>query len=168
VDHRLHGRGLSPLVRSGRIQGRQIYQRKDGCYCDFATDIAAIEGMSGSPVITAQSEVIGILTLAGSGKFRGLSFGASLEEAANFLKNGRRADDGRSARLDRPTTRETLNTDQGFKFLQITSFDSEKHLSHYAAQWILEFVRSLMNLKATETSPGPLYREPNQTRRVSC
>jgi hypothetical protein len=80
------GWGLAPLVRSGRIQGRRIYQRKDGCYCDFATDIAAVEGMSGSPVITAQGELIGILTLAGSGKFHGISFGASLQEAANFLK----------------------------------------------------------------------------------
>ena len=80
------GWGLSPLVRSGHIQGRQIYQRKDGRYCDFAIDIAAAEGMSGSPVISAQGEVIGILTLAGSGQFRGLSFGASLQEAASFLK----------------------------------------------------------------------------------
>ncbi len=80
------GWGLSPLVRSGRIQGRQIYRRQDGCYCDFATDIPAVEGMSGSPVISAQGEVIGILTLAGTGKFRGVSFGASLEEAASFLK----------------------------------------------------------------------------------
>ena len=81
------GWGLAPMVRSGRIQGRQVYQRKDGCYCDFATDIAAVEGMSGSPVISAQGEVIGILTLAGSGQFRGLSFGASLAEAASFLKS---------------------------------------------------------------------------------
>lgn len=80
------GWGLSPLVRSGQMQGRKIYQRKDGCYCDFATDIAAVEGMSGSPVISAQGEVIGILTLAGSGQFRGQSFGVSLEEAASFLK----------------------------------------------------------------------------------
>ncbi len=80
------GWGLSPLIRSGRIQGRQTYRRQDGCYCDFATDIAAVDGMSGSPVISAQGEVIGILTLAGSGKFRGVSFGASLEEAASFLK----------------------------------------------------------------------------------
>jgi S1-C subfamily serine protease len=80
------GWGLSPLVRSGHIRGRQIYQRNDGCYCDFAIDIAAAEGMSGSPVISAQGEVIGILTLAGSGQFRGLSFGASLQEAASFLK----------------------------------------------------------------------------------
>ena len=63
-------------------QGRQIYQRGDGCYCDFATDIAAEEGVSGSPVLSAQGDVLGILTLAGSGKFRGLSFGASFEEAA--------------------------------------------------------------------------------------
>jgi S1-C subfamily serine protease len=80
------GWGLSPLVRSGHVRGRQIYQRKDGCYCDFAIDVAAAEGMSGSPVISAQGEVIGILTLAGSGQFRGLSFGASLQEAAGFLK----------------------------------------------------------------------------------
>jgi hypothetical protein len=80
------GWGLLPLVRRGHIQGRHIYQRKDGCYCDFATDIAAVEGMSGSPVLNTQGEVIGILTLAGSGEFRGLSFGASLEEAASFLR----------------------------------------------------------------------------------
>lgn len=80
------GWGLSPLVRGGRIQGTQIYRRKDGCYCDFATDIPAIEGMSGSPVISAEGEVVGILTAAGKGNFRGLSFGASLEEAASFLR----------------------------------------------------------------------------------
>ena len=80
------GWGLSPLTLSGHIQGRQIYQRRDGCYCDFATDITAAEGMSGSPVISLQGEVIGILTMAGTGRFRGVSFGASLEEAADFLK----------------------------------------------------------------------------------
>src|SRR5882672_12379182 len=63
------GWGLSPFVRTGRIQGRQIYQRKDGCYCDFATDIPAVEGMSGSPVTTMEGEVIGILTLAGTANF---------------------------------------------------------------------------------------------------
>ncbi|HWZ83899.1 MAG TPA: serine protease [Terriglobales bacterium] len=81
------GWGLSPLVRSGHVQGRQTYQRKDGCYCDFATDIPASEGMSGSPVISAQGEVLGIVTLAGKGQFRSLSFGASLQEAASFLKS---------------------------------------------------------------------------------
>lgn len=80
------GWGRSPLVRSGHIQGRQLYQRQDGCYCDFATDIPVEEGMSGSPLISAQGEVIGILTLAGRGRFRGVSFGASLAEAAAFLR----------------------------------------------------------------------------------
>ena len=80
------GWGLAPLTRSGHIMGRQIYQRRDGCYCDFATDITAAEGMSGSPVIADHGEVIGVLTLAGARKFRGVSFGASFEEAAAFLK----------------------------------------------------------------------------------
>jgi len=80
------GWGVAPLVRSGHIAGRQIYQRQDGCYCDFAIDMTAAEGMSGSPIISAQGEVIGILTLAGSGKFHGISFGASLKEASHFLK----------------------------------------------------------------------------------
>jgi hypothetical protein len=75
-----------PLVHSGHIKARQIYQRGDGCYCDFATDIAAEEGVSCSPVLSAQGDVLGILTLAGSGEFRGLSFGVSFEEAAGFLK----------------------------------------------------------------------------------
>jgi len=80
------GWGLFPLTRGGHIKTRQNFQRQDGCYCDFATDITAVEGMSGGPIVTAQGEVLGILTLAGSGKFRGISFGASFEEAAAFLK----------------------------------------------------------------------------------
>jgi len=64
---------------------RSSYQRQDGCRCDFATDIIAVEGMSGSPVISSDGEVLGILTLAGNGKFRGLSFGVSCEEAKSFL-----------------------------------------------------------------------------------
>ena len=80
------GWGRSPLVRSGHIQGRQLYQRRDGCYCDFATDIVVEEGMSGSPLISAEGQVVGILTLAGRGRFRGISFGASLAEAASFLR----------------------------------------------------------------------------------
>jgi S1-C subfamily serine protease len=80
------GWGLFPLTRAGHIKGRENYQRPDGCYCNFATDIAAVEGMSGSPIISAQGEVLGIVTLAGTGKFRGMSFGASLEEASEFLK----------------------------------------------------------------------------------
>jgi hypothetical protein len=80
------GWGLFPLTRSGRIKGRENYQRPDGCYCNFATDIPAVEGMSGSPVLSTGGEVLGIITLAGAGKFRGLSFGASFEEASEFLQ----------------------------------------------------------------------------------
>ena len=79
------GWGVLPLVRSGHITGRQNYHRQDGCRCDFATDIAAVEGMSGSPVISSDGEVLGILTLAGNGRFRGLSFGVSFQEAKSFL-----------------------------------------------------------------------------------
>jgi S1-C subfamily serine protease len=79
------GWGLLPLTRSGHITGRQNYQRQDGCRCDFATDITAVEGMSGSPVISSDGEVLGILTLAGNAKFRGLSFGVSFEQAKSFL-----------------------------------------------------------------------------------
>lgn len=79
------GWGLLPLTRSGHITGRKDYQRQDGCRCDFATDITAVEGMSGSPVISSEGEVLGILTLAGNGKFRGLSFGVSFDEARSFL-----------------------------------------------------------------------------------
>ncbi|MBZ5666124.1 MAG: serine protease [Acidobacteriia bacterium] len=80
------GWGLLPLTRSGHITGRQDYQRQDGCRCDFATDITAVEGMSGSPVISGEGEVLGILTLAGKEKFRGFSFGVSFDEARSFLK----------------------------------------------------------------------------------
>jgi len=80
------GWGVLPLTRAGHIKARENYERPDGCYCNFAMDISAVEGMSGSPVISTQGEVLGILTLAGTGKFRGVSFGASLEEAAEFLR----------------------------------------------------------------------------------
>jgi len=79
------GWGVLPLTRNGHITGRQNYQRQDGCRCDFATDITAVEGMSGSPVISSDGEVLGILTLAGNGRFRGLSFGVSFQEARSFL-----------------------------------------------------------------------------------
>jgi S1-C subfamily serine protease len=80
------GFGLVPLMRRGHITARQNFQRGDGCHCDFAIDISTEEGMSGSPVTSAQGEVLGILTLAGGGKFRNLSFGTSFEEAAMFLR----------------------------------------------------------------------------------
>ena len=79
------GWGLLPLTRAGHITGRAEYVRQDGCRCDFATDIVAVEGMSGSPVISSQGEVLGILTQAGTGRFRGTSFGVSLADAKAFL-----------------------------------------------------------------------------------
>jgi S1-C subfamily serine protease len=79
------GWGLVPLTRSGHVTGRENYERQDGCRCDFATDIVAEEGMSGSPIISDDGEVLGILTLAGKGRFRGTSFGVSLEDAKSFL-----------------------------------------------------------------------------------
>ena len=42
--------------------------------------------MSGGPVISREGEVLGIITLAGKGKFIGLSFGVSFEEAKSFLR----------------------------------------------------------------------------------
>jgi S1-C subfamily serine protease len=76
---------LAPLTRSGRITGQEDYRRQDGCRCDFATNIVAVEGMSGSPVISLRGEVVGIITQAGKGRFRGTSFGVTFEEARSFL-----------------------------------------------------------------------------------
>ena len=76
---------VAPLTRAGRIIGQEDYRRQDGCRCDFATNIVVVEGMSGSPVITGNGEVLGIITQAGKGKFRGLSFGVSFEQARSFL-----------------------------------------------------------------------------------
>jgi Trypsin-like peptidase domain len=76
---------LAPLTRTGRVTGQEDYRRQDGCRCDFATNILAVEGMSGSPVISYRGEVLGIITQAGKGKFRGTSFGVTLEQAKAFL-----------------------------------------------------------------------------------
>ena len=46
--------------------------------------------MSGSPVIALSGEILGIITQAGTGRFRGTSFGVTFEEARNFLDSGRR------------------------------------------------------------------------------
>ena len=81
------GWGFSPFTRAGRITGRRDYERPDGCRCSFATDIVAVEGMSGSPIISGNGEVLGILTLAGSGRFRSFSFGISFDEARAFLRS---------------------------------------------------------------------------------
>jgi len=80
------GWGIFPTVVRGHIVSpRQLYRREDGCYCDFAIDTATYQGMSGSPLVNERGEVIGLITIAGSGKFRGLSFGTSFERAATFL-----------------------------------------------------------------------------------
>jgi S1-C subfamily serine protease len=76
---------LAPLVRVGRVTGSEDYRPKDGCRCDLATNILAVEGMSGSPLISSRGEVIGIITQAGKGRFRGTSFGVTFEEARIFL-----------------------------------------------------------------------------------
>jgi len=68
------------------ISPRQRYRRQDGCYCDFAVDAVTHEGMSGSPLVTEEGDVIGLITTAGSGKFRGISFGTTFEGAAAFLR----------------------------------------------------------------------------------
>ena len=79
------GWGLFPTVVRGRLTPGQSYRRKDGCYCDFAVDAEVYEGMSGSPVETEQGRVIGLITTAGTGPFRGTSFGTSLEYAAPLM-----------------------------------------------------------------------------------
>ena len=76
---------VAPLTRAGHIIGQEDYRRQDGCRCDFSTNIVVVEGMSGSPVIAANGEVLGIITQTGKGKFRGLSFGVTFEEARSFL-----------------------------------------------------------------------------------
>jgi len=81
------GWGFSPTVARGRLTSpQQLYRLQDGCYCDFAVNVMTHAGMSGSPLVTEQGEVIGLITTAGTGKFRGISFGTSLERAAAFLR----------------------------------------------------------------------------------
>ena len=77
---RLHSERADSATKNGVTSAK--------CHLFLPLDLAVcrIRPADSSPVITAEGEVLGILTLAGSGKFRGLSFGASLEEAANFLK----------------------------------------------------------------------------------
>ena len=80
--------GLDTLVFAGGIGENAPAVR--GRICDglgfLGIRLEEKRNANNSPVISAQGEVLGILTLAGSGKFRGLSFGASFEEAAGFLK----------------------------------------------------------------------------------
>ena len=81
------GWGIFPTVKQGSfVSPQQLYRRQDGCYCDFAVDTVTFEGMSGSPLVTSAGEVVGLITTAGTGKFRGISFGTSFERAAAFLR----------------------------------------------------------------------------------
>ena len=79
------GWGLSPTSRSGVLRSGNYFRKQEECYCDFSMNLTAFEGMSGGPVTNAAGEVIGILTALGTGKFRGLAFGVSIERALGFL-----------------------------------------------------------------------------------
>lgn len=80
------GWGMLPIMASGRIAPpARIYRRQDGCYCDFAVDVITHAGMSGSPILTIDGKVAGVVTTAGTGKFRGITFGTTFERAAAFL-----------------------------------------------------------------------------------
>lgn len=80
------GWGMLPVPRRGRLTSHALYKRQDGVYCDFSTDIIAFEGMSGSPVVTDEGDLIGVITTAGLKKFSDRSFGVSIERAAAFLR----------------------------------------------------------------------------------
>jgi len=80
------GWGMLPVLRRGKLTTHQLYKRQDGAYCDFSTDVIAFEGMSGSPVVTDEGDLIGLITTAGIKQFSGRSFGISMERAAAFLR----------------------------------------------------------------------------------
>ena len=79
------GWGLSPTSRTGLLRGGNFFRKQEDCYCDFSMNLTAFEGMSGGPVTTVDGQVIGIFTALGTGKFRGLAFGISIERALSFL-----------------------------------------------------------------------------------
>ncbi len=81
------GWGWFPIVVRGHLLPPQLYRTRDGCYCELAVDVITHEGMSGSPMLNEDGEVIGLITLSGSGKFRGLSFGTGMASAAPFLRS---------------------------------------------------------------------------------
>jgi len=80
------GWGLVPVARRGKMREHQLYHLQDGTLCDLATDVAAFEGMSGSPVVNDDGEVTGLITTAGIKQYSGTSFGISIERAAGFLR----------------------------------------------------------------------------------
>jgi len=81
------GWGLSPTSRSGLLRSGNYFRKQEDCYCDFSMILTAFEGMSGGPVTTVDGDVIGIFTALGTGKFRGLAFGISIERALGFLRH---------------------------------------------------------------------------------
>jgi S1-C subfamily serine protease len=80
------GWGWFPTVLRGQILPPQLYHTHEGCYCDVAVNVETHEGMSGSPIVDEGGEVIGVITLAGTGRFRGVSFGTSMANAVGFLR----------------------------------------------------------------------------------
>jgi len=80
------GWGWFPTVARGKLLLPQLYRTREGCYCELAVDTVTHEGMSGSPMVNEDGEVIGVITLSGTGKFHGLSFGTSTAGAAAFLR----------------------------------------------------------------------------------
>lgn len=80
------GWGWFPTVLRGQLLPPQLYHTHEGCYCDVAVNVETHEGMSGSPIVDDSGEVIGVVTLAGTGKFRGMSFGTSMANALGFLR----------------------------------------------------------------------------------
>jgi S1-C subfamily serine protease len=81
------GWGLSPTSRSGLLRGGNFFRKQEDCYCEVSMILTAFEGMSGAPVTTVDGQVIGIFTALGTGKFRGLAFGISIERALGFLQH---------------------------------------------------------------------------------
>jgi hypothetical protein len=101
------GWGGSPLVRRGKVLGHRSYRRRDGVFCDFSTDVAVFEGMSGSPVQSEDGHVVGLITTAGVHSFAGTSFGISFEQTRLFLiANGLTAEASRQQRA--PTLQRSL------------------------------------------------------------
>jgi len=80
------GWGWFPTVLRGQLLPPQLYHTREGCYCDVAVSVETHEGMSGGPIVDEGGAVIGIVTLAGTGKFRGISFGTSMANALGFLR----------------------------------------------------------------------------------
>jgi len=80
------GWGLVPTARSGLLRAGSYLRKQEECYCDFSMNLTAFEGMSGGPVTTVDGHVVGILTALGTGRFRGVAFGVSIERALGFLR----------------------------------------------------------------------------------